>query len=237
MVGENLEIVRKRIQNACRRCNRRPEDILLVGVTKTFGPETVRQAISVGLLDVGENYVQELIDKRKQVTDETVRWHFIGHLQSNKVKYLAGFIHLIHAVDNDSVAEEIQKRGEKAGRTIDVLVEVHTTDEATKYGVKPGETVELVKRISKFDHLRVQGLMTMGPFSDDPNDSRPSFQQVAELKKSIIREGIEKVTMEHLSMGMSHDFEVGIEEGATIVRIGTAIFGERTRGGTTSPLV
>jgi hypothetical protein len=229
MVGENLEILRKRIQNACRRCNRRPEDILLVGVTKTFGPETVRQAISVGLLDVGENYVQELIDKRKLVTDETVRWHFIGHLQSNKVKYLAGFIHLIHAVDNDSVAEEIQKRGEKAGRTIDVLVEVHTTDEATKYGVKPGETVELVKRISRFDHLRVQGLMTMGPFSDDPNDSRPSFQQVAELKKSIIREGIEKVTMEHLSMGMSHDFEVGIEEGATIIRIGTAIFGERTR--------
>ena len=229
MVGENLEILRKRIQNACRRCNRRPEDILLVGVTKTFGPETVRQAISVGLLDVGENYVQELIDKRKLVTDETVRWHFIGHLQSNKVKYLAGFIHLIHAVDNDSVAEEIQKRGEKAGRTIDVLVEVHTTDEATKYGVKPGETVELVKRISRFDHLRVQGLMTMGPFSDDPNDSRPSFQQVAELKKSIIREGIEKVTMEHLSMGMSHDFEVGIEEGATIIRIGTAIFGERTQ--------
>src|SRR3972149_4110011 len=191
MVGENLEIVRKRIQNACRRCNRRREDILLVGVTKTFGPETVRQAISVGLLDVGENYVQELIDKRKQVTDETVRWHFIGHLQSNKVKYLAGFIHLIHAVDNDSVAEEIHKRGEKAGRTIDVLIEVHTTDEATKYGVKPGETVELVKRISRFDHLRVQGLMTMGPFSDDPNDSRPSFQQVAELQKSIIREGIE----------------------------------------------
>lgn len=237
MVGENLEILRKRIQNACRRCNRRPEDILLVGVTKTFGPETVCQAISVGLLDVGENYVQELIDKRKQVTDESVRWHFIGHLQSNKVKYLAGFIHLIHAVDNDSVAEEIHKRGQKAGRTIDVLVEVHTTDEATKYGVKPGETVELVKRISRFDHLRVQGLMTMGPFSDDPNDSRPSFQQVAELKKSIIREGIERVTMAHLSMGMSHDFEVGIEEGATIVRIGTAIFGERTRGGATSPPV
>lgn len=229
MVGENLEIVQKRVQNACRRSNRNPEDILVVGVTKTFGPETVREAVSTGLLDVGENYVQELIDKRKQVPDERVRWHFIGHLQSNKVKYLAGFIHLIHAVDNDSVAEEIHKRGEKAGRIIDVLVEVHTTDEATKYGVKPGETLELVKRISRLDHLRVRGLMTMGPFSDDPNDSRPSFRQLVELRKNIEREGIGRVSMEHLSMGMSHDFEVGIEEGATIVRIGTAIFGARTR--------
>lgn len=229
MVAENLEIVRKRIQNACRRCNRMPEDIILVGVTKTFGPETVQQAIAAGLFDVGENYVQELTDKRKQVPDEAVRWHFIGHLQSNKVKYLAGFIHLIHSVDNDSVAGEIHKRGEKVGRTIDVLIEVHTTDEATKFGVRPDKTLELIRRISQFEHLRVRGLMTMGPFSDDPNDSRPSFQQLAALQKDIAREGIRNVTMDHLSMGMSHDFEVAIEEGATIVRVGTAIFGERTR--------
>ena len=187
MVAENLEIVRKRIQNACRRCNRRPEDIILVGVTKTFGPETVQQAIAAGLFDVGENYVQELNDKRNQVPDEAVRWHFIGHLQSNKVKYLAGFIHLIHSVDNDSVAGEIHKRGEKAGRTIDVLIEVHTTDEATKFGVRPDKTLELIKRISQFGHLRVRGLMTMGPFSDDPNDSRPSFQQLAALQKDIAK--------------------------------------------------
>ncbi|MBI3112051.1 MAG: YggS family pyridoxal phosphate-dependent enzyme [Ignavibacteriales bacterium] len=230
MVAENLEIVRKRIQNACRRCNRRPEDIILVGVTKTFGPETVQQAIAAGLFDVGENYVQELNDKRNQVPDEAVRWHFIGHLQSNKVKYLAGFIHLIHSVDNGSVAGEIHKRGEKAGRTIDVLIEVHTTDEATKFGVRPDKTLELIERISQFGHLRVRGLMTMGPFSDDPNDSRPSFQQLAALQKDIAKEGIRNVTMDHLSMGMSHDFEVAIEEGATIVRVGTAIFGKRTKG-------
>ena len=230
MVAENLEIVRKRIQNACRRCNRRPEDIILVGVTKTFGPETVQQAIAAGLFDVGENYVQELTDTRNQVPDEAVRWHFIGHLQSNKVKYLAGFIHLIHSVDNDSVAGEIHKRGEKAGRTIDVLIEVHTTDEATKFGVRPDKTLELIKRISQFGHLRVRGLMTMGPFSDDPNDSRPSFQQLDALQKDFAKEGIRNVTMDHLSMGMSHDFEVAIEEGATIVRVGTAIFGKRTKG-------
>lgn len=237
MVAENLEIVRKRIQNACRRCNRRPEDIILVGVTKTFGPETVQQAIAAGLFDVGENYVQELTDKRNQVPDETVRWHFIGHLQSNKVKYIAGFIHLIHSVDNDSVAVEIDKRGEKSGRTIDVLIEVHSTDEATKFGVRPDKTLELIKRISQFGHLRVRGLMTMGPFSDDPNDSRPSFQQLAALQKDIAREEIRNVTMDHLSMGMSHDFEVAIEEGATIVRVGTAIFGKRTSRGTAPPLV
>lgn len=228
MVAENLEIVRNRIQTACRRCDRSPEEILLVGVTKTFGPDIVREASAAGVQDLGENYVQELTDKRRQVPDESIRWHFIGHLQSNKVKYLAGFIHLIHSVDHESLAEEIQKRGAKAGRVIDLLIEVHTTDEATKYGARPEETVELVKRISRFDHLRVRGLMTMGPFSDDPNDSRPSFRQLRELRETILRAGIDRVTMDHLSMGMSHDFEVAIEEGATIIRIGTAIFGSRT---------
>ncbi len=227
MIAENLEIVRKRIRDACVRFGRRPEHVTLVGVTKTFGPERVREAMEAGLFDFGENYVQELNQKRMQVGDERARWHFIGHLQSNKVKYIAGFIHLIHSVDNERVAAEIQKHGLKIGRQIDVLIEVHTTDEATKFGVMPEATVELVKSISKYDHVRVRGLMTMGPFSDDPNDSRPSFRQLVDLKKRIDQEGIDGVAMEHLSMGMSHDFEVAIEEGATIVRIGTAIFGKR----------
>jgi pyridoxal phosphate enzyme (YggS family) len=227
MIAENLEIVRKRIHDACLRFGRRPEEVMLVGVTKMFGPERVREAIDAGLFDFGENYVQELSQKRTQVADERARWHFIGHLQSNKVKYIAGFIHLIHSVDNERVAAEIQKQGLKVGRRIDVLVEVHTTDEATKFGVMPEATVNLVRSISKYDHVRVRGLMTMGPFSDDPNDSRPSFRQLVELKRKIEQEGIDGLTMEHLSMGMSHDFEVAIEEGATIVRIGTAIFGKR----------
>jgi PLP dependent protein len=227
MVAENAEIIKNRIREVCLRCGRKPEDVLLLGVSKTFGIDKIREAVSAGLFDIGENYTQELDSKRVLLNDERVRWHFIGHLQSNKVKYLADYIHLIHSVDNDRVAEEIQKRAAKVGRFIDVLVEVHTTDEATKFGVLPDQTIDLIKRISAFDRVKVRGLMTMGPFSDDPDDSRPSFQLLAELAKKITREGVEHVTMQHLSMGMSHDFEVAIEEGATIVRIGTMLFGAR----------
>jgi pyridoxal phosphate enzyme (YggS family) len=231
MIAENVESVRERIRAACSRCGRDPKGILLVAVTKTFGPELIREAVTAGLFDFGENYVQELNRKREQLGEGRIRWHFIGHLQSNKAKYIADYVHLVHSVDSERLAGELDRRGGEAGRTIDVLVEIHTTDEATKTGLAPGRTVEFVKEISKYGHLRVQGLMTMGPFSDDPNDSRPSFRQVLELKRRIEQEGIENVSMRHLSMGMSHDFEVGIEEGATIVRIGTAIFGERAKSG------
>jgi pyridoxal phosphate enzyme (YggS family) len=228
MVKENVKIVRDRIREVCSRCGRNPEDVLLLGVTKTFGIKSIREAIEAELFDFGENYAQEFLEKRSQVSDERVRWHFIGHLQSNKVKYVAGHVHLIHSVDNDRLAGELQKNGEKYGRSFDILIEVHTTDEATKYGVPPEGTLDLVKRIAKFSRVSVRGLMTMGPFSDDPNDSRPSFQQLTALRARIEREGIGNVSMRHLSMGMSHDFEVAIEEGSTIVRVGTAIFGERT---------
>lgn len=228
MVAENVETIKKRIRDVCSRCGRSPEDVLLVGVSKTFGVDSIQKAVDSGLFDIGENYAQELLEKRNSLGDNRIRWHFIGHLQSNKVKYVIDYVHLIHSVDNERVAEEIQKRAQKAGRIVDILIEVHTTDEATKYGVQPAATLDLLKRVSTFNRLRVQGLMTMGPFSDDPNDSRPSFRQVTELRERILREGIENVTMQHLSMGMTHDFEVAIEEGATIVRIGTAIFGTRT---------
>jgi PLP dependent protein len=229
MLKENVEIVKNRIRELCFRCGRKPEDVLLLGVSKTFGVDRIQEAVSAGLFDLGENYAQELLEKRTRLNDDRIRWHFIGHLQSNKVKYIAEYVHLIHSVDDERLAEEIQKRAERHGRFIDVLVEVHTTDEATKYGVPPEQTLELVKRISRFDRVRVQGLMTMGPFSDDPNDSRPSFRQLAEIGAQIAREGIDNVSMRHLSMGMSHDYNVAIEEGATIVRIGTAIFGQRTK--------
>ncbi len=228
MVTENVEIVRKRIREVCSRCGRKPEDVLLLGVSKTFGIDRIQDAIGAGLFDFGENYAQEFLEKRSQINDERVRWHFIGHLQSNKVKYIAGHVHLIHSVDNDHLAGELQKRAEKTGGLIDILVEVRTTGEATKHGIPPEGTVDLVKRIAKFDRVRVQGLMTMGPFSDDPNDSRPSFRQLAALRDRILSEGIENISMRHISIGMSHDFEVAIEEGSTIVRIGTSIFGERT---------
>ncbi|MEK7669701.1 MAG: YggS family pyridoxal phosphate-dependent enzyme, partial [Bacteroidota bacterium] len=177
--------------------------------------------------DFGENYVQELNEKRAELGNLNVRWHFIGHLQTNKVKYIAEYVHLVQTVDNVRVAEEIQKRAQMHSRIIDILVEVHTTPEATKAGVSPEKTLDLVKQISSFKNVRMQGLMTMGPFSDDPNDSRPSFQQLVHVQKRIGQEGIPGVSAKQLSMGMTHDFEVGIEEGATIVRLGTAIFGKR----------
>jgi len=228
MVAENIKNIRERIHRACFRCGRKPEEVTLVAVTKTFGSDVIREAAGAGQLDFGENYVQELNEKRNELRNLNLRWHFIGHLQSNKVKYIAEYVHLVQTVDNVRIAEEIQKRAQMHGRIIDVLVEVHTTSEATKAGVSPEKTLDLVKQISYFKNVRMQGLMTMGPFSDDPNDSRPSFQQLVHVQKRIEQEGIPGVSAKQLSMGMTHDFEVGIEEGATIVRLGTAIFGKRT---------
>lgn len=226
MIAQNIEMLGKRILRACEKAGRNREDISIVAVSKTFGADHIREAAEAGIRDFGENYVQELRQKRTDLPGD-LRWHFVGHLQSNKVRQIAEYIHLIHSVDNLRLAEELQKRAEKAERTIDVLVEVHTTDEATKYGVALGDTAELVRQIAELDRVQIRGLMTMGPFSDDPNASRPSFRQVADLKKSIEDRGWSRVSMDELSMGMTHDFEVAIEEGATILRIGTAIFGER----------
>lgn len=228
MVADKLIDVRNKISAVCSRCGRRPEDVLLVAVSKTFGIVDLRQAIDAGQLDFGENYVQELQAKRKDLISPSIRWHFIGHLQSNKVKYIVDYVHLIQSVDNERIAQEIQRQAERASRTINVLIEVHSTDEATKFGVLPAQTIELVKGISRLPRVNILGLMTLGPFSDDPNDSRPAFRELADLKRRIEKEGIDRVSMCHLSMGMTHDFEVAIEEGATIVRIGTAIFGKRT---------
>jgi PLP dependent protein len=229
MIAENLKNLRKRIEQTCLKCGRRLEDVQLIAVSKTFPAAAIQEAVGAGHVDFGENYVQELQEKRQALAHHSLRWHFIGHLQSNKVKYIAEHIYLIHSVDDVSLGKEISKRAERCKRIQDILVEVHTTDEATKYGVSPEKTVELIKELSRFSNLRISGLMTMGPFSDDPYDSRNSFRQLAELKKEVESVGIENVHMQHLSMGMTHDFEVAIEEGSTIVRIGTAIFGRRIK--------
>ncbi|HVN47290.1 MAG TPA: YggS family pyridoxal phosphate-dependent enzyme [Bacteroidota bacterium] len=228
MIAENLQILRKRITEVCSRCGRSAEEIQLLAVSKTFSVDAIREAMAAGQKEFGENYVQELREKREAFSDADVRWHFIGHLQSNKVKYLSEYVHLIHSVDDLELGKEIDKRAAKAGRIQNVLVEVHTTDEATKYGVAPEQTMALVKGLAVLPNVRLRGLMTMGPFADDPNQSRSSFRQVMELKQQIEREGIDHVEMQQLSMGMTHDFEIAIEEGATIVRIGTAIFGTRS---------
>ncbi len=229
MVAENLEIVRQRLAGTCRRCGRDETDVQLVAVSKTFSPEVIREAIAAGQRDFGENYVQELLAKQESLAAELVRWHFIGHLQTNKVRSIIGSVHLIHSVDSFRLAEEIHRRAERIGRTVGILVEVHMTDEATKSGVAPADAPDLIREIARLDRVAIRGLMTMGPFSDDPNDSRPAFRRLRELRARIDEAALPGVRLEHLSMGMTHDFEVAIEEGATIVRIGTAIFGSRRR--------
>ena len=229
MIAENLKNLRKRIEQACQKCRRNNDDVQLIAVSKTFSAELIQEAIDAGQIEFGENYVQELQEKQKTLADRKIHWHFIGHLQSNKVKYITDYVSLIHSVDDLNLGKEISRRAERTSRIQDVLVEIHTTDEATKFGVQPEHSIALIKELSQLSHIHVCGLMTMGPFSDNPDDSRSSFRCVAELKKHIEDEGIVNVQMRHLSMGMTHDFEVAIEEGATLVRIGTAIFGRRTK--------
>lgn len=231
MIRENVDTIRSRIAAACSRCGRDPRDVTLVAVSKTFPPEAIAEAYDAGVTDIGENYVQELLAKRERLSDRAIRWHFIGHLQSNKVKYVVPWIHLIHAVDDVGLAREIDKRAAQAGATVNVLLEVNTTGEQSKFGVRPSAVVKLAKSLAAFDHLRVVGLMTIGPFLPDPEASRPMFRTLRFLKEELAALGQHNVQMQHLSMGMTGDFEVAIEEGATMVRIGTAIFGKRTKKG------
>jgi pyridoxal phosphate enzyme (YggS family) len=226
MVAENVENVRKRIAAACARAGRSPDDITLIAVTKTFSAEHIREALRAGVNDIGENYVQEFQQKRETLEHENIRWHFIGHLQSNKVKYIIESTYLIHSVDSFRLGEEIAKRAAKCDRHLDILVEVNTTGEQTKSGVQPEVAAGLVKDLQKLSNVTVAGLMTIGPFLPDPEQSRPAFRLLYEVRQKIQDEiGIR---LPHLSMGMTNDFEVAIEEGTTLVRIGTAIFGKRT---------
>ncbi len=228
MIRENVGNIRRRIDAACKKANRDPGGVTLLAVGKTFDAEAIKEVVEAGVPDVGENYVQELLDKKEKIPSN-VRWHFIGHLQSNKVKYVAPWIHLVHSVDNIGLASELDKRASLARRTLDVLVEVNTTAEDSKFGLRPEATMEFVKSLADFKNIRITGLMTIGPFLPDPEGSRPMFRTLRELKDQIARIGQPNVHMEHLSMGMTGDFEVAIDEGATIVRVGTAIFGKRIK--------
>ncbi|MEK6650575.1 MAG: YggS family pyridoxal phosphate-dependent enzyme [Bacteroidota bacterium] len=233
MIAANLENVKKRVRDACLRAGRRPEEVRIVAVSKAFPVEGIREAVGAGQADFGENYAQEFRSKAEAMKGRDVRWHFIGHLQSNKVKYVIDDLYLLHSLDRMSLADELQKRAASVGRTVDALIEVHTTDEATKSGILPDDVLNFARALSAHDRIRVQGLMTMGPFSDEPERARPCFRRVRELQAVLRREGPDHMSWNELSMGMSGDFPVAIEEGATIVRIGTAIFGSRTA--TTEP--
>jgi len=227
MITENIKNLQENIVEICKRCNRNPQDIQIVAVSKTWDSSAIREAWKAGITNFGENYVQEFRTKYQELKDIPLQWHFVGHLQSNKVKFIIDAMHLIHTVDDIELGKEINKRAEKLGKVQDALIEVHATSEPTKYGVKPEQTASLVKELAMLDNIRVRGLMTMGPLADDPEASRSSFRMLRQLQTEIRSLGIEHISMDHLSMGMSHDYPIAIEEGATFLRIGTAIFGER----------
>ncbi len=229
MISDNINTIREKVSHACVRAGRSPSDVTLIAVAKTFPADAVREAFNAGAADVGENYVQELLAKRGELDALAVRWHFIGHLQSNKVKLIVPWIHMIHAVDSVPLATEIDRRASGAGRVIECLIEVNTTGEETKFGVPPGQVAALVRSLAPCDHVSIGGLMTIGPFLPEAEGSRPMFRRLRELKEEIASSTQANVRMRHLSMGMTGDFEVAIEEGATHIRIGTAIFGPRTR--------
>ena len=226
MVKENLQKVERRIEEACKRAGRSRDEVTLIAVSKTKPVEMIREAMDGGIEDFGENKVQEMCGKMEEIK-EPLRWHLIGHLQRNKVKYVVGKAFLIHSVDSLRLAEEIQKEAEKKNVVCPILVEINIGEEESKSGIKKEEAIELVKQISALSRVRIKGLMCVPPATPDPENSRGYFRRMKQLREEIQKLELPGVEMKELSMGMTGDFEVAVEEGATYVRVGTAIFGER----------
>lgn len=226
MLKENLINVQREISLACKKANRDPSEITLIAVSKTKPVEMLNEIYDCNVRDFGENKVQELCDKY-EVLPNDIKWHMIGHLQTNKVKYIVDKVELIHSVDSLRLAEEIQKQAEKKDVVVPILVEVNIAQEDSKFGTSKEEAIELVKQISKLDHIQIKGLMTIAPYVENPEENRVYFRGIKDLSVDIDSQNIDNVSMQILSMGMTNDYQVAIEEGATMVRVGTGIFGER----------
>ncbi len=225
-IAENLKTVQDRIISAAKRAGRDPLSIQLIVVTKTVAVDRIREAVSAGAKVLGENRVQEAREKI-EVLGRVAHWHLIGTLQANKAKYAVKLFDLIHSVDSLALAKEIDKQAAKTGKTQDILIEVNIAGEESKSGVVFKDALSLIREAAMLRNISIRGLMTMPPFSADPEDSRPYFKKLRELAANVAKENISGVSMKELSMGMSGDFEVAVEEGATMVRVGTAIFGQR----------
>ncbi len=223
---ENYRNVLKHVEEACRRAGRDPKEVTLIAVSKTKPVSMIEELLPEGVLDFGENRPQELKEKY-EILPKELRWHMIGHLQRNKVKYVVGRSCLIHSVESLRLAEAIQEEAEKKQLVMPVLVEVNMAQEDTKYGLTAEETPEFISQISKFPNLQVNGLMTIAPFVENPEDNRIHFRNLYKLFIDIKGRNLDNVNMCNLSMGMTNDYEIAIEEGATMVRVGTGIFGER----------
>lgn len=225
-IKSNIAEIRKSIDTVCARCGRNPDAVRLVAVSKTKPAAMINEAAAGGQTLFGESYVQDFLDKADDVTAD-IEWHFIGGLQSNKVKYLCGKVAMIHSVDRLSLAREINKQWQKIDQPIDILIQVNIGKEESKSGTTADEMTSLVRQVSELPMLRVRGLMTLPPWFEEPEQVRPYFRQLRELGETVEELNLPNVEMRELSMGMSHDYEVAIEEGATMIRIGTAIFGAR----------
>lgn len=229
MIKENLAKVHENIRKACEKAGRNPKEVTLIAVSKTKPVPMLEEAYQAGSREFGENKAQEIMDKYPALPAD-IHWHMIGHLQRNKVKYVIDKVCLIHSVDSLRLAEEISSQAEKKQVEMDILVEVNIAEEESKFGTSREEAVRLVEEIARLPHIHIQGLMTIAPFVENPEDNREYFRQIRELSVDIMQKNIDNVNMSVLSMGMTGDYMVAIEEGATMVRVGTGIFGERNKG-------
>lgn len=226
MLKDQLNEVEERIQAACARAGRSREEVTLIAVSKTKPKEVLKEAYDLGIRVFGENKVQELTEKYDALPDD-ILWHMIGHLQTNKVKYIVDKVELIHSVDSVRLAQAIEKEAAKKDRIVDILVEVNAAEEESKFGLKVYEVIPFIREIADYPHIHVCGLMTIAPFVKNPEENRPIFQNLHKLSVDIERKNIDNVNVNILSMGMTNDYEVAIEEGSTMVRVGTGIFGAR----------
>ncbi|MBW7871085.1 MAG: YggS family pyridoxal phosphate-dependent enzyme [Flavobacteriia bacterium] len=227
-IVQNLQIIEQRIQSACDRSNRKRDEVRLLLATKTVNPERIRKAFEAGYTLIAENKIQELKEKYEDLKDSPHTSHFIGHLQTNKVKEILRYdVNCIESVDRLKLAQKLQNRLVYEDKTMDVLIQINTSFEESKFGISPENALDLVKEVAKLDRIRIKGLMTIGLFSAETEKVRRCFKLLKEIQNQIIEENIPNVEMKELSMGMSGDLEVAIEEGSTIVRVGTAVFGKR----------
>ena len=226
MVARQYDEIKKRVEAACLRVGRKPEEVTLIAVSKTKPVEMLREAYEAGARDFGENKVQEILTKEPELPED-IRWHMIGHLQTNKIKYVIDRVVLIHSIDSIHLAEAVNAEAKKHNRIMPVLVEVNVAQEESKSGFLVEKTENAIREIAKLSNIRVEGLMTIAPFVENAEENRQYFVKLRKLSVDIAAKNIDNVTMHHLSMGMTGDYEVAIEEGATMVRVGTGIFGER----------
>lgn len=226
MIAQNLHQVQENIKKACEKANRDPAEVTLIAVSKTKPVSMLQEAYDEGVRTFGENKVQEIMDKYGQLPQD-IEWHMIGHLQRNKVKYIADKVTMIHSLDSLRLAETIESEASKHNRVIPVLIEVNVAMEESKFGISVDEVLPFVQELSKFPHLGVNGLMTIAPYVENPEENRQIFRKLKKLSVDIEEKNINNINMSVLSMGMTGDYQVAIEEGATMVRVGTGIFGER----------